>query len=216
VRQYDGEIRYMDQHFKRLIDTLKQLGLYDNTLIIFTADHGEGMGEHDYYFAHGENLYNSLLHVPLIVKFGSYLTGRRTDHVGHFDIVPTILNMLDLKADLSYRGTDLRRGKKEREIFAEMKTPPHRGGIKFSLTGSSLKLIYTAMNNRYELFDLDRDFTEEHDLSDDGKYRKQLDDLKNRLHYLRNEDLLGLKIVNSPLELTDEEIQNLKSLGYVR
>ena len=57
------------------IEALKGLGLYDNSLIIVTSDHGEGMGEHDYFFAHGEYVYNSLIHVPLIVRFGEDTAG---------------------------------------------------------------------------------------------------------------------------------------------
>ena len=52
---------------QKLIKYLKKLGLYRDTLIIFNADHGESFGEHN-YFKHGRKLYNSCLHVPLIIK----------------------------------------------------------------------------------------------------------------------------------------------------
>ena len=68
VSQYDSEIRYLDEHFKQLMDALKTLDRYDNSLIVFTADHGEGMGENNYYFAHGDYLYNSQIHVPLVLS----------------------------------------------------------------------------------------------------------------------------------------------------
>ena len=70
VAQYDGEIRYLDRHLGRLFDALRELGMYHDALIVFTSDHGEGMGDNDYYFAHGENLHNSLLRVPMIVRHG--------------------------------------------------------------------------------------------------------------------------------------------------
>ena len=108
VSQYKAEIRYVDENFNRLIDAIKEVGLYENSLIIFTSDHGEGMGEHDYYFAHGENLYNILTHVPLIIKYGKVLKGRRADCVQHLDIVPTIRNIAGMKVDSRYRGRDLR------------------------------------------------------------------------------------------------------------
>ena len=69
----------MDRHLERLFQVLKDLDLYEKALIIFSSDHGEGMGEHDYFFAHGENLYNHQTHVPLIIKYGSKITGKRTD-----------------------------------------------------------------------------------------------------------------------------------------
>lgn len=52
--QYDGEVRYLDEHFARLVEAMKTHGVYDRGIVALTSDHGEGMGEHDYYFAHGE------------------------------------------------------------------------------------------------------------------------------------------------------------------
>ncbi len=65
---YDSEIRYMDHHFGRLLDGLKKVGRYDNSLIIVVADHGETFSEHG-LFSHGPWLYEELLHVPLIIRF---------------------------------------------------------------------------------------------------------------------------------------------------
>ena len=217
VSQYDGEIRYQDEHFKRLLEALKQFDLYDNALIIFSSDHGEGMGEHDYYFAHGECLYSSQTHVPLIVKYGRELAGRREDFVQHIDIVPTILKIVGLKTDSRFRGRDLRRQQgTNREIFAEMASPTVEDGIKLSIVVDGLKLIYTPLYKQYELFNLTMDPHEEHNLIDDHRYRKRAEDLEIRLKRIRNEDFLGLGIVNEPLRLTDDEIEKLKSLGYVR
>jgi arylsulfatase A-like enzyme len=53
--------------------------VYDNSLIVFSSDHGEGMGEHNYYFAHGDHLYSELIHVPLILRYGSELKGKQSD-----------------------------------------------------------------------------------------------------------------------------------------
>jgi arylsulfatase A-like enzyme len=217
VSQYDGEIRYQDEQFERLLDTLKQLGLYDEGLIIFSSDHGEGMGEHDYYFAHGENLYNQLTHVPLIIKYGKQLIGRRKDFVQHIDIVPTILKILSLETDSRFRGRDLCKAQEtNREIFAAMKSPTVTDGVKFSVVLDGLKLIYTPLDEQYELFDLKTDAYEERNLIEDGRYQQQTEDLKVRLELIRNEDFLKLDAVNKPQELTDEEREKLKSLGYVR
>jgi arylsulfatase len=99
VSQYDGEIRYWDEQFNRLIEGLKRLELYDETLIVFSADHGEGMGEQQLFFAHGENLHNSLTRVPLIIRYGDRLHGRRAEYTQHLDIVPTIRAALNLPPD---------------------------------------------------------------------------------------------------------------------
>jgi len=219
ISQYDGEIRYMDEHIGRLIDTLKELGLYDNAIIIFTADHGEGMGEHDYYFAHGENLYNSLIHVPLMVKYGNRLTGVREDFVQHIDIVPTILKMVGVETNLPFRGFDLRdENITGREIFSEMSLPRNWGGDldKFSLVSDGLKLIYTPQRQCYELFNLNDDFQEENNLINDERYNQKVSALKAELHRLSKEDLLKTKTDSELRDLTEEEIEKLKSLGYVR
>lgn len=220
VSQYDGEIRYQDEHFKRLVEALKQFGLYDDSLLILSSDHGEGMGEHDYFFAHRENLYNSLTHVPLVIKYGKQLTGRRTDFVQHLDIFPTVLKVLGLKVDSRFRGRDLRRQHgSNREIFAEMILPAVWGGIlvQFSLAVDGLKLIYTPQNERYEMFNLKTDRGEEHNLITDYNYVERFKDLTLRLRRICDEDFLKLRIVNEPSDrLIEEELEKLKSLGYIR
>jgi len=210
VSQYDSEIRYLDEYFKNLTDKLKGLGLYDNSLILLTSDHGEGMGEHDYYFAHGENLYNSLTHVPLIVKYGKELVGRRCDFVQHIDIVPTILKILGMKVDSRFRGMDLlNKHDRKRGIFAENES-------NYSLAMDGLKLIYTASGDQYELFDLKDDPCEKDNLINDSKYQEQIKDLKMGLNQIRREDFLGIPDNTIYRKLTNEELERLKSLGYIQ
>src|SRR5947209_10344560 len=65
-RPYDGEIAFADSQVGRLIEFLKNKGLYQNTLIILSGDHGESLGEHGEK-THGFFIYNATLHVPLII-----------------------------------------------------------------------------------------------------------------------------------------------------
>jgi arylsulfatase len=220
VSQYDREIRYMDEQFKRFIETLKKLGLYDNSLIIFTSDHGEGMGEHNYFFAHGENLYNSLTHVPLIIKYGKRLTGKRTDYVQHIDILPTIFNVLDMKLDSRFRGGDLRQQEKTpRGIVAEMQSRV-KDTPTASIVVDGLKLIKVALREepyqQYQLYDLRRDPNEKENLIKATEYRERLEDLKTRLERISKEDFLKLTSITTAPQLTPEEKEKLKSLGYVQ
>ena len=95
IALYDGEINYTDDIFiKPLIRKLKDLGLYDKTLIIFTSDHGEEFYEHKGW-GHGINHYNEQIRVPLIIKFpGEKYRGKKIKaRVGLIDIVPTILDV---------------------------------------------------------------------------------------------------------------------------
>ena len=217
VSQYDGEIRYTDEHFRRLIDSLKQLGLYNNALIVFSADHGEGMGEHDYFFAHGEYVYAHQLHVPLIMKYGDRLRGRRQEFVQHVDLAPTILNICGLAHNFPLRGRDLlQQNSSLQAIFSEMSTQVVEDGIKFSLIKDPFHLIYTPLDEQFELFDLRADPRQESDLIENAGYRHHAQQMKLRVQQLSQEDHLPLRSPVAPAQLTDKEIQNLKTLGYLR
>ena len=216
VNQYDGEIRYFDEQFGRLVKTLKELGHYDDALIVFTADHGENMGEHDYFFTHGENLYHGVTRVPMIVKHGDALRGRRSEYVQHADIVPTVLAFAGLSVDLPFRGRDLRTPLAGREIFSETRVWWSRERRMHSVIRDGLKLIHRPDADLYHLFDLNVDPDETRDLFYDPERIPLGEDLKKALARLRDEDLLGLGEVSAPEELTDEELEKLRSLGYVR
>jgi arylsulfatase A-like enzyme len=91
---YDEEIRYNDLYWPALVDTLKNQGIYDNTLLIFTADHGEHMGEH-YLWNHQPPDYRRVLHVPMIMVhpklFPAGLKIRQPMQL--IDIMPTLLDI---------------------------------------------------------------------------------------------------------------------------
>jgi arylsulfatase A-like enzyme len=209
VAQYDGEIRYFDEHFGRLIEALKQLGLYDNSLIIFTSDHGEGMGGHDYYFAHGEYVYNSLIQVPLIMRFG----GRsevRNDMVQLIDVVPTILEIAGLEPRPQLRGTNILAAPAgNRPAFSEM---PGR----YSLVRNRLKLIHHAEDKEILLFDIVDDPGETLNLAGDPRFKEGLADLAEGLSVLRSQNLLGHGVRRRTPQITEEEKEKLKALGYVQ
>jgi arylsulfatase A-like enzyme len=101
--RYDAEVRYFDRELGRLLAHLRETGLLDGALVVFTADHGESLGEHDYWFSHGQSTYRELLHVPLIVRFPSLsavsptLRMNRDRIVGHVDLLPTMLDALGLR-----------------------------------------------------------------------------------------------------------------------
>ena len=101
---YDGEIAYVDDRIGRIIDTLKERGIYNDTIIAFVSDHGELMWEHDNYFGHGgATLYDELIHVPLIIKpaadFKGPLATRIDAQVGTIDLMPTLLDMTGVTSE---------------------------------------------------------------------------------------------------------------------
>ncbi len=81
---YDGEIAYADSAVANWIAFLKKAGVYDNAIIVVTGDHGEGLGEHG-EDTHGLFLYDSTLHIPLIVKMPGTAAGNWSSPERHGD-----------------------------------------------------------------------------------------------------------------------------------
>src|SRR6266404_6571813 len=89
-RPYDGEIAFADSQVGRLIRFLKDKGLYQNTIIVLTGDHGESLGEHGEK-THGFFIYNATLRVPLIIHLpGKSATLALEDPVSLVDLMPTV------------------------------------------------------------------------------------------------------------------------------
>ncbi len=91
---YDAEVRYLDEHVGHLLAGVRDRGLGERAVIVFAADHGEGLGEHDYWFAHGEYLTEPLVRVPLVVVAPGMRPSRRDDVVSLVDVLPTLLGVL--------------------------------------------------------------------------------------------------------------------------
>jgi arylsulfatase A-like enzyme len=95
IAAYDAAVHYVDKEVGRIIQTLKENGLFENTIIIITSDHGESLTEHGIFFDH-HGLYDESLHVPLIFANSDCPAKRIKGLVQHTDIVPTILDLLDM------------------------------------------------------------------------------------------------------------------------
>ncbi len=109
ISLYDGEIASIDNEIKKLINVLRQLKLEDKTLIVFTADHGEDLYQHNFYFQHGASIHDSTLKIPLLFKMpGIISSGKKIDKtVESIDIAPTILNLLEISPQSNFEGTSL-------------------------------------------------------------------------------------------------------------
>ena len=127
IDAYDGEVAYALHELEGLIEVLKQRGLYQRALIIFTADHGESFGEQGSWFRHGENLDEASVRVPLIIKPpGAASGGRRWQGpVSLVDVAATVLDYAGLESDGRLDGQSLRaiiesgQGPTQRLVFAE-------------------------------------------------------------------------------------------------
>jgi len=120
VDLYDEELAYADFHIKRLLDMLDKEGLLDNTMVILSADHGESMMEHECWFTHGYHVYEEIIHVPLLIKYPDQKVGKRIKtRVSLVDLVPTILDMLEIEPERELRGVPLNGPLVDRPLYAQ-------------------------------------------------------------------------------------------------
>ena len=107
---YDGEVAYMDSQIGRLLDGLDARGHGENTITVFTTDHGEEFLDHG-GFEHGHTLYRELTDVPLLFcvppELGGGAAGRRPHPVGHIDVAPTLCELTGLEPAAAYMGESL-------------------------------------------------------------------------------------------------------------
>ena len=212
---YDGEIRYMDSYFGRVIDQLRIQGRIENSLIIFTSDHGEAMGERDLYFVHGEYLYENLTRVPLLLKRGAAPGGRRIEPCQHLDVVPTILSFVGDEADPRFRGRNLADPVlRDTPIVAFARSAVDGTGAKYSIRRGELKLIYNPSTERTELFHVGNDPRETTDLAGIPDFQEALQDLMRALSRTLKDDRLHLDIAPAP-PIRERELEGLRALGYI-
>ena len=120
VAQYDAAIAYMDACIQPLLQKLADLGLEDDTIVVFTSDHGETLYDHDHYFDH-HGLYDCTLVVPLILRWNNKLPrGVRVDDYCQLkDVMPTLLDLVGIDGTpYSFDGRSLLpalEGKREKE-----------------------------------------------------------------------------------------------------
>ncbi len=102
---YVGEIASVDAEIGRLRESLEAKGLLENTVVVVTSDHGEGLGEHG-EATHGVFLYQSTLHVPLVIRAPGWPRGHRVaGTVSLADVAPTLLDLAGLRVSMARTGT---------------------------------------------------------------------------------------------------------------
>ena len=208
---YDGEIATADAVVGRLLDALRERGIYDRALIVLLGDHGEGLGDHG-EDEHGFLLYREELQVPVIVKLpGGERAGERvTRNVALIDVVPTVLEVVGGKGgapESAGSGISLlaRQAPADRPLYAETMYPLIHFSCSelASVVAGDLHLIEAP---RPELYDLARDPAETADVY--GAQRRAGATLRA---FLGGID----RALAAPQEVDAETVAALGSLGYL-
>lgn len=235
--QYKGEISYTDSQFGRLLFWLEEQDLEGETLVVVNGDHGESLGEHDYWFNHGANLYDPSTRVPFVIRLPTFIThGHRIDDpVELVDLAPTILDVVGVPIPDSMEGESLM------GVILDQDDRLHARGLCFdreanvqareagritrptfrmtSLRGqNSLYIHREAEGYSDEYYDVREDPDQEHDileaLSQDDEGSQLLAMLRQQAHRLvaeMGED----KTRRSDAELSEEQESKLQALGYM-
>ncbi len=107
VVRYDAEIRYLDRVLEDLWNWMKEKQLLENTIVVFTSDHGESLGDHNYFFEHGRYPYDACTRVPLFIHHPDLKPSVIEEPVALMDIVPTVLEALELPPGFQTEGKSL-------------------------------------------------------------------------------------------------------------
>jgi len=216
---YDQEIKYFDDEIGRFIQTLKDRGLYENTIIVFVADHGEEFLEHGSVL-HGYTLYEDQLRVPLFIHDSRREEPRKVEAVTrHVDLLPTLLDMMGLYYLGDVQGQSLiplMEGAPAEDwevpVYAEASLMAVKTIRRRSLMIEGWKLIETEIPSpTLELYHIAEDPGERRELSAENPEKR--DHLLEQMRSLEAQMPLAQ---SRTVKLREQEIEALRSLGYVR
>lgn len=221
---YDYDLSALDKELGNLFDFLKKHHLWDNTIIILTADHGEQFLEHG-LLGHGFNFYEEEIRVPLIIKpAGDYSPRRVSDPVSLVDLGPTILDLLEIKPPNDFLGNSFKNlmlGKPETKERIVYTACSGIGPKSSAMVQGDYKLIYRIMPDsgaeKIELYNNLLDPLNQNNLASSlPELSEQMTArIKSLIQQNRN---LSAKSSSSKrnLKLRPEDMDELRALGYVK
>jgi arylsulfatase A-like enzyme len=175
---YYATISQIDHHVGRMVDLLKRKGLYDDTMIVYTSDHGDYMGFH-HLLLKGNYMYDPLVKVPLIIKFPQQARASERSEalVNSIDLAPTVLGCAGCEIPAAMQGANLTVDVSGREmVFAE-----GGRGHAYMVRSDKHKLLLCQDGALSQFFDLEHDPYETRNLIHDQAYRADIADLRSAL-----------------------------------
>jgi arylsulfatase A-like enzyme len=211
VDRYDSEIRYTDEQIGEVLQTLEELDRWDDTIVVFVADHGEEFLEHGRK-GHTRSLYDEVIRVPLIVYVPGFAPTRVTTVVSASDLAPTLCNLVGLPTPPQFSGIPFAvdgrsfRVEKQRAVFMETLNEADKRGVRYD----RWKLIQDRENAKFELFDLEADPGETRNVFSDHH------EVAARLHKSILEHYRRKRAVVEEQQVPDRLRERLEALGYLR
>jgi arylsulfatase A-like enzyme len=217
VRLYDGGLAFADQELGRLRRSLEASGLWEKTVVIVAADHGESLGEHG-FIGHNVQLYEETIQIPLIVRLPGGPRGvRLRGLVDLLDVAPTVLDVFGARgeggSDREFRG---------RSLLPVIAGAPGKPAVLsrtvwdrpiYALRDEAFKFVYDTRTGAEELYDLAADPREARSLAAADPLRAAY--YRGELQHWISEAARGRAAQAEQARLTREQCDNFRTLGYV-
>lgn len=223
INSYDRELIHLDADLGRLFSFLERSGLSESTTVILTSDHGEYFGEHD-LVEHSRHLHEEVVGVPLIINGPGLEPARVDTPVQGVDLFPTVLDLLKVPYGHTVHGQSVLKPR-ESAIVAEWYAAQNRAALSPRMKGRFDRDLRTLRSNGYklfagehgsiQLFDLDSDPGELRDVS--GLQPERVAALKTELAaWMDAVEEAPPEVLRPPSDLSEEEVDRLRALGYLR
>lgn len=229
--RYATAVAFADQQVANVVNQLRNTGRYNNSIIVFTADHGESFTERELWFDHGTHASEEQLHVPLIIRFPDQRgAGTVSDAlVGLADIAPTVLDYLGIPSDVDFDGhslladnhghTELTGESSHCKSEAALSCEPKGYGGKILATRTAARAVHRHLDEdgeHYEIYDRTTDHAELHPLADTTPSPTEQRTIDRLV-----EDRLRLTPAEPPAstgrstKADTDELEALRALGYI-
>jgi arylsulfatase A-like enzyme len=205
MRDYLSTAKSMDRNIGRILDELDAMGLKENTIVIYTSDQGFYMGEHGWFDK--RFMYEESFRTPFVIRYPGHIKpGTQVNEmVINIDYAPTLLSMAGVKMPVDMQGSNFApllenpgsvKNWRNALYYHYYEYPvPHRVAKHFGIRTAKYKLIrFYYPDEAWELFDMENDKMEMHNLINDPKYTQVVIDLKRQLKetaaYFKDEQAL--------------------------